>query len=320
MTVYSIILFLIITLPALPFGRQQSVDLQANGGDNWQVAQLFISEEGGFSIDLPGSPPRQTGKSNSVNYYEYTWPTNIGLYTVRYLDADHPIGNNLSNNTTLWKLRESVLAKSGGKAERDQEIMLGDYPGRELVINDERGIYLQRFYLVGRRVYDVSALLPDRIRSMRDRAEAVLNSFKLINAPAVVLGEADQLIKSLKEKNELILGTCAGDELQCLPLKAGMAEGTHEAKSGAVVAGKVIDKPQPEYPSIARAARAAGVVQVLVVVDEKGKVMAAQATMGHPLLRDVAVKAARAAKFTPTLLDGKPVKVTGLISYAFILQ
>ena len=57
-----------------------------------------------------------------------------------------------------------------------------------------------------------------------------------------------------------------------------------------------------------------------VIVDEEGKVIAAQAVSGHPLLQAAAVKAAREARFTPTLLDGKPVKVQGVITYNFVLR
>jgi TonB family protein len=62
-----------------------------------------------------------------------------------------------------------------------------------------------------------------------------------------------------------------------------------------------------------------GVVTVEVVVDESGKVISAQASAGPAMLRDAAVQAALKAKFSPTLLSGQPVKVTGVINYRFTL-
>jgi protein TonB len=56
----------------------------------------------------------------------------------------------------------------------------------------------------------------------------------------------------------------------------------------------------------------------MVIVDESGKVISARAVSGHPLLQAASVEAAYAAKFSPTLLSGQPVKVTGTISYNFI--
>jgi periplasmic protein TonB len=90
--------------------------------------------------------------------------------------------------------------------------------------------------------------------------------------------------------------------------------------SGGVLNGKAISKPQPAYPPIAKAARASGTVTVQIVVDESGRVISASAVSGHPLLQQAAVAAARQARFSPTLLSGQPVKVSGVITYNFVLQ
>ena len=90
--------------------------------------------------------------------------------------------------------------------------------------------------------------------------------------------------------------------------------------SGGVLNGKAISKPQPAYPPIAKAARASGTVTVQILVDESGRVVSANAVSGHPLLQQAAVSAARNARFSPTLLSGQPVKVSGVITYNFVLQ
>jgi len=90
--------------------------------------------------------------------------------------------------------------------------------------------------------------------------------------------------------------------------------------SGGVLNGKAISKPQPAYPPIAKAARASGTVTVQILVDESGRVVSANAVSGHPLLQQAAVSAARQARFSPTLLSGQPVKVSGVITYNFVLQ
>jgi TonB family protein len=61
-------------------------------------------------------------------------------------------------------------------------------------------------------------------------------------------------------------------------------------------------------------------VVVEVTVDEEGKVISARAISGHPLLKDAAVEAARGWTFTPTKLQGDPVKVIGTITFNFILD
>lgn len=79
-----------------------------------------------------------------------------------------------------------------------------------------------------------------------------------------------------------------------------------------------VSLPRPVYPPAAKAVRAEGPVSVRVTIDETGKVIAAEAISGHPLLRAAAVEAARAATFEQKVVDGKPVQVTGVIAYNFI--
>jgi protein TonB len=88
--------------------------------------------------------------------------------------------------------------------------------------------------------------------------------------------------------------------------------------SGGVLNGKARSLPKPSYPPAARAVRASGAVTVQVLIDENGNVVSASAVSGHPLLRAAAAGAARNAKFSPTMLSGQPVKVSGVITYSFV--
>jgi len=90
--------------------------------------------------------------------------------------------------------------------------------------------------------------------------------------------------------------------------------------SGGVLQGSAIKKIQPPYPPIAKAARAAGAVQVQVTISEEGRVIEAAVISGHPLLRDAALQAARQWMFRPTELSGVPVKVQGILTFNFTLQ
>ena len=75
---------------------------------------------------------------------------------------------------------------------------------------------------------------------------------------------------------------------------------------------KAIYMPQPDVGG-----DATGVVIVQVLVDEQGSVVEAKAVSGPQNLQAAAVNAARLARFSPTLLMGEPVKVTGTLSYNF---
>lgn len=284
----------------------------------------FTSEEGGFSIAMPGAPPKITGhseeKKKQSDYAEFSWPTNIGTFTVRYMDAARLGIDRFQSKIALSKLRKALIDKIKGKVLHESEIMLGSHSGQEIIIEDQDGFYIHRFYVVGKRIYDVNAYLPERLRSEQARALRILNSFSLTNPPPLTpteVGEVDLLLKSLREKNEVVLGNCV-DAAQCQPLSD--LEKITRTDKGEVKVGKLISRPQPDYPSIAKSARASGTVPVWVIVNEEGKVMAAQVVGGHPMLHAVTINAAREARFAPTLLNGKPVKVNGLILYRFFLQ
>lgn len=78
-----------------------------------------------------------------------------------------------------------------------------------------------------------------------------------------------------------------------------------------------INLVRPPYPPAAKAVRASGQVNVQVTIDEDGNVVLANVVDGHALLRVASIKAVRQSKFSPTLLSGFPVKVTGVVVYNF---
>jgi protein TonB len=87
-----------------------------------------------------------------------------------------------------------------------------------------------------------------------------------------------------------------------------------------VLNSQALSLPKPPYPIIAKRVGAQGVVNVQVLIDENGKVISAKVLLGHPLLRDTAQQAALQARFSPTMLGEQAVKVSGIITYNFVLQ
>jgi len=92
-----------------------------------------------------------------------------------------------------------------------------------------------------------------------------------------------------------------------------------KAASVGILNGKALSLPKPEYPAAAKAVRAEGTVSVQVTIDEHGNVISAAAVSGHPLLRSAAESAARLATFAPTTLSGTAVRVSGILTYNFVL-
>lgn len=82
--------------------------------------------------------------------------------------------------------------------------------------------------------------------------------------------------------------------------------------------GRAVSLAKPTYPQAARALRASGQVPVQITVDESGRVIAAKATSGHPLLRQAAENAARSSRFNPATISGQTVKSVGTVVYNFV--
>ncbi|HEX8736282.1 MAG TPA: TonB family protein [Pyrinomonadaceae bacterium] len=85
-----------------------------------------------------------------------------------------------------------------------------------------------------------------------------------------------------------------------------------------VVNGRAVSLPKPAYPVEAKRLGAEGTVQVQVIIDEQGNVIYACAVKSdHFALNEASEIAASQAKFAPTILDGKPVRVLGTLTYNF---
>jgi len=84
-------------------------------------------------------------------------------------------------------------------------------------------------------------------------------------------------------------------------------------KKGRVLQGSAILKVEPAPPR----SNARGSVVVEVTVDQCGRVVDARAIIGPADLRGPAVEAAKQWRFTPTRLEGRPVKVIGSITFNF---
>ena len=148
-------------------------------------AQTFSSSEGGFKIGLPPraaeKPESYDGPKGRIETTSYRWfVLNHGQYQVSYLDSDRILENAADNDRIFDNLRDLLLSKGPGHLEGDLELKLAGHPGREIKIKDKSGINIQRFYLVGQRMYTVSAFVPSKLECALDSVIKVLDSFELV--------------------------------------------------------------------------------------------------------------------------------------------
>lgn len=81
-----------------------------------------------------------------------------------------------------------------------------------------------------------------------------------------------------------------------------------------------ISTPQPNYPAVAKAAHAEGLVVIDAIIDEEGNVVQARAVEGPPLLVAAALDAVAKWKYAPTYLNGQAVSIRTHIQVMFRLQ
>src|SRR5262245_55122503 len=87
-----------------------------------------------------------------------------------------------------------------------------------------------------------------------------------------------------------------------------------------VLNSEALSLPKPNYPPLAKQIHVQGMVSVQVLIDESGKVVSAKVVSGHPLLVAEAQRVALQARFSPTTINGQPTKISGVITYNFILN
>jgi len=91
------------------------------------------------------------------------------------------------------------------------------------------------------------------------------------------------------------------------------------AGSEGVPAPKRSKHVQPVYPQEALAQGIRGIVILEIIVDEKGKVQSTSVVRSVPGLDEAAIVAARQWEYTPTKMDGKPVRVRVTVPVVFSL-
>ncbi|HVN17171.1 MAG TPA: TonB family protein [Dongiaceae bacterium] len=90
--------------------------------------------------------------------------------------------------------------------------------------------------------------------------------------------------------------------------------------SQGVTRGLLIQKVEPQYPPLARAARVQGEVVLSAVIDSNGQITNLQLVSGHPMLVPAAIAAVRQWRYKPYLLNGQPVEVETTITVIFSLS
>ena len=299
---------LLITAPYLILSNEgHALGVMSHGDnetydDDWKE---FSSSEGGFSVFFPQKPTESFGTVNVgkmiVKTHTY-FVRDSNTYAVSYFDVPHTSNDPKVRADLLIGLRNFVLAELKGTLVSESPLWLDKNEARLLEVSiPKRGIARAIIIVADTRLYRVTVVPEKPLKNDSDQlptsvSDRYLKSFKLSPIDRSAEGEVDAYLRNNPE----------------------LAERTFAADSIPSVDGRALKLPIPEYPAQVRMARISGTVIVKVIIDEIGNVIAAQAIGGYPGLQASAVKAARQARFTPTLDQGQPIKVLGKVTYNFV--
>ena len=329
-----------------------SVHAQAIAG--WSEWETVAPQGEEFSVLMPKNPSVETAK---VPYHKMELTSRLYMASLPNgplvaIASFNGIKSNPAQYTDLQRFNSYVdafknwfPAKAAGKDAVAKLQLVGShtfhgYDGREysLTIGDLTGV--MQAYATKRRFYAIVSLNTKKDDAIRQK---FLSSFVLQDKPA------DDRSATANQANTAEAGSGVAAETQAeTPAKPNSeprrrvtnpanAQGNEENAdsgnqtataqpsangqqnqkrsplNGGMLNSKAIYLPMPEVPS----GEAAGVVLVGVLVDEQGAVIEARPISGPPALQAAAVNAARLARFSPTMLMGEPVRVSGTLSYNF---
>lgn len=88
---------------------------------------------------------------------------------------------------------------------------------------------------------------------------------------------------------------------------------------GKIQAPRLVTEVKPVYPVLAKETRISGKVVIDCVIDEHGDITQMKVVSGHPFLVTAALHAVEQWKYQPTLLNGRPIAVSMIVTVTFVL-
>ena len=120
--------------------------------------------------------------------------------------------------------------------------------------------------------------------------------------------------------SENVLTPAGGLSSRAMAAQPALAVPAPSTPTGVVKQAQLIYRVDPPYPEIAKEQHSEGTVRLNVTVGPDGVVRAVTLLGGPRLLIEAAEKAVRQWRYTPTLLDGKPVEFQREVDLTFRLS
>jgi hypothetical protein len=105
---------------------------------------------------------------------------NVAQFSVSYSDAADVLDTPERSQTVLDRYRDAAMRNRPARLVVDTPVTLAGHPGRELTIQAEKGLEIDRIYLAGNRIYVVSVFVPDMLSCKLDSAVKTLDTFEIL--------------------------------------------------------------------------------------------------------------------------------------------
>ena len=147
----------------------------------WSV---FTSKEGGFSVAVPGKPAENKQRVNTATatlevHLFVVEGMKDTVYVVSYSDLPAAEIKAGTAEKRLDFARDGAVNNARGKLRTEKKITLDNHPGRELIIEAEKGVVIKmRIYAVKQRLYQAMAMGSGVFTQSKDAA-LFLDSLRL---------------------------------------------------------------------------------------------------------------------------------------------
>jgi hypothetical protein len=158
--------------------------LMGAGGELPKEWKVHESKEGGFEVALPGLAleTKQVAKTGlgtlEVTMLLLESKKDGAAYLVSFAEFPEGAFKGGDNDKRLDAARAGAVASAKGKLKTEKKITLGKHPGRELLIENDKGMVRTRIYAVDQKLYQTVVSGAKAFVQGKD-AERFFESFKL---------------------------------------------------------------------------------------------------------------------------------------------
>jgi len=162
---------------ALPF----LLGAAGDAGKDWKP---FLSKDGGYEVLVPGIPLEsiqiaKTGLGTlEVKMLLVELKKENAAFVVSFADFPEGAFKGADDDKRLNFAKTGAVTSAKGKLKSEKKITLGKHPGRELLIENDKGALRTRLYAVDMRLYQ-TIVSGSKTFVFGKEAERFLDSFKL---------------------------------------------------------------------------------------------------------------------------------------------